>query len=824
MARIPAYWFRFLSILIVGLASVTALHAQVQGGTEESLRLGGVALSSVHSSVTEGWSLLDLTLVNTGPEAREARVLVFYESRPDVQYGRDAWIPARSSLATWMLLGPAPHQANAEIRRDVQVLLYDRTGGKDRLVLPPGEERVRSRPLLYRPREPVTTLMLDYGGGEAEAAINQDVAQLVATVRATAQLPPHVETVVSQFLPPTAEGLDGVDCFVLAGRRLIADPPGQLALRGWLQQGGTLWVMLDRADPQAVAHLLGGNLPFQFVDRASLTTVQIQSQLVGPKEQDPPLELEQPVDLVRVLPTPAVRVFHTVNGWPASFLYSVGRGKVLFTTVGARAWLRPRAEGAPALPGQSDLPTPLLPLQELALKYLPAREHLPSHVEAFTPLVGGEVGYSVPPRATAGLVFGVFLAAVLVLGVGLRWSRHPELLGWLAPVAAVVAAVVFIGLGEASRQAVPPTMAVAEMIDVVPHADEQPARGLLALYRPNAGPTPLGSTEGGLLELDAAGIQGEMRQRIITDTDAWHWENLALPAGLRLGPFHYTVRTGTPPRAIARFGPDGLTGQVAAGKFHALSDSLISTPTRRLVAAHVEQDGVLTSRNDDLLARGQFMASSVLSDRQQRHAAVYAQLLKETQARQAEGQSVLLTWAEPPTVPFTLEKEARTLASSLLAIPLEFERPPAETHVHIPRAFVPYHRELYGKLMAPTLESSDQVDMRLRFQVPPSVLPLKVEQARLYLKVRALSRDFTVAGYIDDKPLVLYRENGPDEAFQLDITQDARVLRLDPLGGLYLNITVGELPEAEAEKGGTAARWSIETLELEVSGRTLPDK
>jgi hypothetical protein len=61
-----------------------------------------------------------------------------------------------------------------------------------------------------------------------------------------------------------------------------------------------------------------------------------------------------------------------------------------------------------------------------------------------------EIGYSVVGRATLVPVFGGFLLAGLVLGILLYKSRHPELLGWLGPAAALgaadgAAAVVLMG-------------------------------------------------------------------------------------------------------------------------------------------------------------------------------------------------------------------------------------------------------------------------------------------------------------------------------------------------------------------------------------------
>ena len=63
-----------------------------------------------------------------------------------------------------------------------------------------------------------------------------------------------------------------------------------------------------------------------------------------------------------------------------------------------------------------------------------------------------EIGYSVVSRTTLALVFAAFLATTLALGLVLRRTRRPELLGWLAPVAALGTAAVLATLGESSRR------------------------------------------------------------------------------------------------------------------------------------------------------------------------------------------------------------------------------------------------------------------------------------------------------------------------------------------------------------------------------------
>jgi hypothetical protein len=85
----------------------------------------------------------------------------------------------------------------------------------------------------------------------------------------------------------------------------------------------------------------------QVVARTSLTHVQIHS---GPanahRAETAALDVEEPVDFVRVLAL-GQPVLYEVAGWPAALITDVGRGRVLFTTLDPRGWMRPRTRQDP---------------------------------------------------------------------------------------------------------------------------------------------------------------------------------------------------------------------------------------------------------------------------------------------------------------------------------------------------------------------------------------------------------------------------------------------------------------------------------------------
>jgi hypothetical protein len=846
-AAASAPWGRLVVALGLGLG---ASPAAAQAPEPPPLRVDGLTPAGVRNSVTQSWGALDFKVTNLAGVDRRARVFVSYEGQPDVQYGRDVWVPARSTVSSWMLVGPMPAEPRARpdkapagkreplFSRELRFVLYERQGGEDRLVLPRGEERLRSRAVLARPREPHTAILADEEGpptsgfgqlprpespgdevfrlvralwaSRKPAGSDQEVGLKAAQERVTA-----VEVLP---LPPAAQAFDGIDLFVLASGRLADDPGGLRALRQWLEQGGTVWVLLDLVEPDVVAPLLGDALDFQVVDRVSLTRFALRAHPTEQAEGEPDEAKEQsherPVGLARVVLPARERVEHTVNGWPAWFSRRVGRGKVLFTTLGLRGWF----EGG-------RLPTPSGALKRFGDELTPTPEERPPEVEPLLrPLLLAEIGYSVPGRGTVALVFGGALLATVALGAALRRARRRELLGWLGPAAALGATAVFLVLGVSSRQAAPPTVAVAQVVHPVPGKEEAAVHGLLAVYRPESGPMEAGARRGGFFVPDAAGAEGRTRRLVLTDLDSWHWENLELPAGVRFAPFRYAAPTGEPLAAVGRFGPDGLEGKLAAGPFRDLADALLWVPGGRNLAVRVRPDGSFAAGSQDTLPAGQFLAGAVLSDLQQRRQGLYRGLLKPPPRGRPAGENTLLVWAAPLDMGFRLAPEARTVGGALLVLPLRLERPAPGARVTVPGPLVSVRRVEKG--FAPRTvpdEGQEAIDLDVRFQLPAEVLPLRLERARLEARIDAPKRRVTVSALAGPgkqkggpERVELRRADGPLDPIRVEITE-GRLLRLDEGGGLHLNVSIsGRLGGGGS---GQSEEWKIEYVELEVTGR-----
>ena len=431
--------------------------------------------------------------------------------------------------------------------------------------------------MAFEARDQVTTVMFDSDisdgsqkpASQAEIARAGEVRDLIHAMRHEMAMTPRMNSVRQRFLPPFAEAYEGINQFVLASNRIVADVDGQRGLRAWLERGGRLWIPLDWVDQKTVTTLLGDILNLQIIDRTSLSSIQFEmgpgnAYLLKPETR----EYEEPVEFVRVV-APGQQVFYTVNGWPAAFVTEVGRGRVLFTTVGARAWMRERVTGDPRSKYQ-DLPTLpicLVPAEYAAQQVLMTIERPLFTDDDLSSYVASQISYQVVSRTSVLAVFAI-LFGVLTAAAFLFYRQHLlEQMGWLAPALALVAAGVFFWLGVRSRSAVPPTLAVAQTVITEPGTGQAQASGLLGVFQPGLEPSEtIGANNGGQFDIDNKGFEGQVRARIQTDLQRWFWDHFELPAGVRQAEFQYTARM---PENLARpcGSVGGLEGHVDAGPF-----------------------------------------------------------------------------------------------------------------------------------------------------------------------------------------------------------------------------------------------------------------
>jgi hypothetical protein len=146
---------------------------------------------------------------------------------------------------------------------------------------------------------------------------------------------------------------------------------------------------------------------------------------------------------------------------------------------------------------------------------------------------------------------------------------------------------------------------------------------------------------------------------------------------------------------------------------------------------------------------------------------------------------------------------------------VRFERTTPATSVVIPPTFVDSRRIGPDTRLLPIqTEARTTMKTRIRFQLPPSVLPMTIEEARLSLRLVAPLREVKIDGWVDGKVIPLGRLSSPIGTEQINLT-DPRLLQVDKRGCLYINIEVGDV-----RSGVDRDMWHLEWANLAVRGRT----
>jgi len=830
-----------LRILIV-LAAVIASAERVSlfGGEagEEVLGL------SVHVGAPTGigclrpqtWGLVEFNVVNTTDRGADVLATMFFAGDPNLQYCRQVWAPAGAKRRSWCAVFPPPFPPLPPNRifigkaAELESVYFDRSGPAEVRILRGSELRPDSR-LVSIDQSPATTAVIAEARAEADgdprAVAAEEIAfSTVSAAKLTAGQTPLVLEWCNDLLPPVVESLAGLDLLVLYNDRLAGDAAALVAVRQWLFGGGRLWVMLDSVDPATVELLLGDGFQLHVVDHVGLTEVLVEE--AGPEEElykSGPREFEEPVELVRVLVSD-VEVAHTVNGWPASFWQPAGRGEVLFTTLGPRGWVRPRTRDDPEPPRPLSAPpiAPTPPLANLGARLFQPREPPIVEREALEPYLSEQIGYRIVSRGSIGGILGAFCMVLLVGGAWLARRERLDRMVWLGPTAAVVAASVLALVGFVSRKTVLPTVAVAQVVEVEPGAEDIGMTGLMAMYNQETSDASLGVRRGGVFHPDMTGLGGTARRVVRTDLDAWHWERLALPNGVRTAPFEYATRTDRGIEARAAFGPRGLAGEFNGGPFEELADTIIAAPSRINLAVALDAQGGFVAGADDVLATGEFVVATLLSDEQHRRQLVYERLLRRDPANEFPARPTLLAWARPLDMQFTFPSEVKRVGSAMLAVPLVIERTPPATRVVIPSPFLPFRSirgslaqisSAYGNRRREWIELTIPTQALLRFQLPETVLPVALDRATLTIRGNVPSRELGVFGFSGDELVRVATRNSPIGTFAFDVDR-ADVLGLDDRGGLRLGIEVGS-----QTSDGPTPTWKIEDVQLDVTGATL---
>ncbi|MBN80926.1 MAG: hypothetical protein CMJ70_12385 [Planctomycetaceae bacterium] len=836
--QVPCRLFLGVFTALVLLIEVRASTAQDATPTVRIGRPAGVARYWKNT-----WGVVGVDATNPTAAATEILASLHFEGESTMQYARQLWVPPHAVRHSWLpVLVPALPRVLERPTIAFKGNAYELKNGRQNPLPNPAGRRLQSDVLEFGNETKVTGILSDQGDWDTPE--RHDFAfEAIAAVHRTGRMARRVQEFPGSPLPPLERALEGLDHLVISHNQLATDGAGTTAIRQWLYRGGVLWVMLDRVDLETVGRLLGNPLDWVSVGRVDLIETDLRN-VAGTALEDQPFRLPEPMPFIQmILPDQGVEVTHTQNGWPASFWVSAGRGKVLFTTLAPRAWIR---RSDPATTDVADMPAGFgfgpvdelsaveeqathqasPPLAQLATDFLEESSEPLLEARELKFYLDDEIGYQVVARGIVVLVLGTFSFGLPVLSFLLDARQKRDWLVWLIPATAVVAAGLLVILGGQSRRAVPPTAAMVQLATATPNTNEVMVDGLLAIYNQQQVAARYGAERGGVF-LPNVADSGQTRRIVWTGIDQWQWDNVTLPAAsVRIAPFRSVVRLNQPLEFVGSFNADGFVGSFRGETIGPVEDALMVVPGGNKWRVRFQDTGQGALEAGDLIAGGSYLSDGLMSDKQRRRQSVYRQLFRRSEELGFPTEPTLFVWASAFDTQFVFSPEVEQRSSALLAVPVGMESPQPGTEVLIPNAFLrcrsipgPEQRAaspLFNHRTGNWLEAQRAGKVWLRFELPPELRTLRIKQATINMKMVGQGWNVRLSGLSDSASrLIVEKADWSNESsFQLDRPE---WLKLDREGGIVIGLDV--TPVRDPSDIDPPAPWKIEFVRMEVTGQ-----
>jgi hypothetical protein len=756
------------------------------------------------------WASLGIQALNRTDADAKPLLAVYFGPDEQTQFARQVWVPPHSMRKTWlpvrlpktfdtqkssvaMTLMPLQSSSQGEIiqHKEGMEMLQTSFVTIDR-------EIIKSAAIFRKALPDMTGYIADLDNDAYEFYVR--AKQVTAESRI-------VMDFSDDLIPPHVAMWDSLDQLILCSDRIVDDSAGLATLRTWLQQGGKVWIFLDRVQPSTVEAIVGHAQSYQVVDRVELDEFVIDFPKVFTAEARDMRRFEQPVEFVRVV-TDTAEVACRVNGWPAAFAQRVGAGEVVFIALSPRGWLP-----APIRPGDEKLPEYNLfeYRSSGAVEYL-AKRFFDSPMEAapapavVEPILQEQIGYRIPRRSLAATLLGLNCVALIAAGGWLASRQRLDQLMWLLPVLAFATTLIFVLIGRQNSRSVPPTIAFTQLIRMFPDTEEATVSGLAGLYHQEVTPLNMSGGPNGLVEPLATPMAGAIRRLFWTDEDRGHWQNVMLPGNsVQFIDFRRPTRGIGNVQATARFGPKGLEGSVTSGNLGKLQNAVITNTPAPSLHVDMKADGTFVCGPNEVLAEGQYTADRVLSDEARRRQAIYRQVVSAQDDNRLGRGANLLGWTGPVDSGIDWPAGLLQTGAALIAIPLRFQRTLAGEPFTVPATFL--QAKATANESGQSMSYNDRTGVwltgitratrtALRFPLPAEVIPCRVSSARMTIKLNAPSRTLRVFSVINRQEHLVREIQNPSGVYVMNIDQPAL---LPPEVDNSLLFTI-EITEAEDER------------------------
>lgn len=795
-------WIRRIGVLVslwMALGPVVVYAA----GTEPELFISPLDVGLGRYAL-KTWGTLAAVVTNPASEPREYIIALSFDLEPDIQFCRRVWMPPASRRKTWLPLRAERLSEGRAIPCTARLIESGRAGEVAVVQLPV---------LLLAERTTAGDRGLIHTGmvASGEDLISEKVALASRAAGGYDQRMVHLRPAA---LPPVELGYELLDQLVVAHDEMTLDTAQIEALRRWIAAGGRLWVMLDRVGPGFLAQLLGRDWQAEVIDQVELDDFILEGPGGGH------LQTEKPIPMVRIA-SADMQVIHRVGFWPASLYKPIGRGALIVTTVGARAWLTPTGEGSPAV--------------EYLARYFNVRSRAGALAELdWWEFVSDQIGYRIVSRGVVGLTLSLLVIVLVAAAWFLRSRGRLEHIGWVSLLAVLLTSAALLAIGSSFKQEVPRTLISASATEVVPSQKLAISRGQMQIYSRDDRLATL-YTVGGTFTPDLTAQRGTLARLFWNDQDQAAWTNFHLREHtVSRVDFACVFSLSEPIQGQMTFSERGLELRLSGLKLEQMEDTLVAGSNGHLAPRRLDAQSLLAGP-DDVLPPTQFVRATLAAQQQLRRQNVYRQLFSHGDFPSAP---VFLGWTEVFPVGARLDQEARMVHWTLLAVPLEMVRPEAGRRIVVPSPLLPFalirdlpwpeheaRRLVQGRPRLPAIYDPTRrtwvpftqsgVAM-LRFDVPRELLPLQLEQARFELVISAPGRLFKLYLVSAHRDMLVEERFGPLDRQEF-LIRPPEPLTLEPDDALCLLMDIGPSPAGTEDQ-----QVRIRQAALELTATVLP--
>ncbi|KAA5541853.1 hypothetical protein FYK55_16760 [Roseiconus nitratireducens] len=774
-------------------AAQSTAAAQSQSAQPETNLL--VSPATPARNVTGRWATMSVTGANRSDTDAVETAVVMLGDATNQQFAREFWIPAKAKRQSWLPVRIPEDIPMGQSQLTMSSIHLKQTDGGEAFQNNAVGMPTSTRSLLLSWESSRTGVLLE--PSDPDQGTDERMDQLLRTIYAArdslgvSNQDLGIVNFSGSFLPPVPKPLDPLDQLVIAGDQMLLDSSAVTQIRSWVHSGGRLWVMMDQIDFDAARALVDGLETFSPVDHVELNSLALrQSSQLAPSDEATVDEWtsEKPAKLLRCL-VESGEVAYRVDGWPAAVWLPFGEGEILLTTLEANGWIHP------------DRPTTAL--QTLATRFFVARlEPVQPSLELATSL-SDQIGYQIPQRSVIALVLGFHLLVLLGAGIVLMQRHALHHLAWLVPATGVLGTAALLWIGTRQTSVVPATIATAQVTQVLPGGSEGRVATVAAIYSGQSQMLELSASPQTTTRLPDLEASSEMRRLVWDDSGRSNWQFVSQPPGVvRQVRADSTALFPRPWMLRGTFGRDGFESRLIGLEGKQMDDGVIVALGRPTLAVDVNSESTAASGFDDVMSPDQFIDDTLLSDVQRRRQQHLRELMSD-EPPLIGPTPTLLAWTDPLGGGVTIGGDFNRKGSMLAVVPVELERPSADTPFRVPASFVrlesvgsgsgttSFFNSETGKWLA---EMNQPTQTVLRC-VPPSVLlPCRLSRAVMEIKIKAPSRQLEIQGRVDGEFVTLHRVSNPAGVLRFEIDQTDS-LQLDADGGLVIAIAVSETAE-----------------------------